>query len=126
TLRGVTGGYVRLLQRLVRRPLMTLGIAVLAMVATFWAYGQFGRGTEFFPAIEPDFAQVQVRARGDLSVWEKDALVRRVEERILAMPEFEIVYARTYGAAARDLGEDVIGAIQLEMVPWDQRPPAEA
>jgi multidrug efflux pump len=123
-IRGITGAYVRLLARLVKRPLITLAIALVAMIGMFYAYSIFGRGTDFFPEIEPEFGQVAIHARGDLSVWEKEALVGRVEERILEMPEFAIVYARTYGAASRDLGEDVIGTVQLEMVPWDQRPTA--
>ena len=35
----------------------------------------FGNGVEFFPDIEPDFGLVQVRARGNLSIQEKDRLV---------------------------------------------------
>ena len=54
----------------------------------------FGNGVEFFPDIEPDFGLVQVRARGNLSIQEKDSLVRQVEERLLGMPEIETVYAR--------------------------------
>ena len=54
-----------------------------------------GAAWSSFPAVEPDFAQVQVQARGDLSVQERDALVHRVEQRLLDVPELKTVYART-------------------------------
>ena len=84
--RGWIGAYVRLLAVLIRFPgLVTLaGIALVA--GSWWAYGTFGRGVEFFPEVEPEQAQVLVHARGDKSVVERDQLVREVERRILDVP----------------------------------------
>ena len=45
------------------------------IVASFIGYSSAGLGVAFFPDIEPDQAQVQVLARGDLSAKERDALV---------------------------------------------------
>lgn len=120
--------YLRLLGRLLDRPGSTLMVAVALLVGTYAAYGAFGRGIEFFPAVEPDFAQVQVRARGDRSVWEKDAIVRAVEARLLAIDGVEHVYTRTRAAAgtgAEDWAADVIGVIQLDFADWQVRPPAQ-
>jgi multidrug efflux pump len=125
---GVTGLYVRTLKRLVARPALTLGVALLFLAGSYVAFGTFGKGVEFFPSVEPKFAQVHVRARGDLSVHEKDALVRGVEQRILGMEELRTVYGRTFGRAAssgKSMAEDVIGVIQLEFIPWDERRKAE-
>ena len=58
-------------------------LAALLLVGVVQAYGTFGNGVEFFPDIEPDYGLVQVRARGNLSIQEKDGLVRQVEERLL-------------------------------------------
>jgi len=69
---------------------------------------------------------VQIHARGDLSVHEKDALVRAVEREIMDMAELRTLYTRTFGSPARDFGEDVIGVIQLEFVDWRNRRPATA
>lgn len=122
---GSTGAYLRVLRWAVLRPALTLVLAFALLIGAVAAYGSFGRGVEFFPAVEPDFAQIQIRARGNLSVWEKDALVRRVEERVLDVPALEHVYARTIGGTGgRQLGEDVIGVIQLDLHDWDVRPPA--
>ncbi|MGJ3262478.1 MAG: efflux RND transporter permease subunit [Salinarimonas sp.] len=121
---GATGAYLRALRVAVRRPALTLLAAFALLAGAVAAYGAFGRGVEFFPEVEPDFAQIQVQARGNLSIWEKDALVRRVEERVLELPALEHVYARTIGAGGRQLAEDVIGVIQLDLHDWDVRPPA--
>ena len=43
-------------------------------------------GVEFFVDSEPENAIVQVRARGNLSIEQKDALVRQAEEVVLSHP----------------------------------------
>ena len=123
---GATGLYLRLLRASATRPISTLVIAVVVMVGSFYAYAQHGRGVEFFPAIEPEFAQVQIRARDNLSIFERDALVRRVEDRLLDIGEVESLYARTIGAGAEQRDADLIGTIQLELTEWDTRRPAAA
>ena len=126
--RGFTRSYLNLVAVLLRHPGKTLFTAILITVATYIAYGSFGRGVEFFPTTEPDFAQVQVQARGDLSVLERDALVRQVESRLLAVPELKTVYSRTIGGGAQgghNLTEDTVGVIQIEFIDWSVREPAE-
>ncbi len=118
-------GYRRLLAALLQRPGLTL-VGMLALVALIYvAYGRFNHGVEFFPSVEPDSAQVLVHARGDLSVYEKDALVQAVEQRLLGMSELKGIYARSMVLADRRLGPDVIGALQFEFVDWYQRRPAK-
>ncbi|WP_099827416.1 efflux RND transporter permease subunit [Oceaniglobus indicus] len=124
TLGGFTGGYVRVLEFAILRPWATLLMAVSFLLAGFGAYGQFGNGISFFPSIEPEFAQVQVRARDNFSIFEKDALVRRVEERLFAYDEIASVYARS-GGSNRD-SADLIGTIQIELTEWDTRRTADA
>ena len=68
---------------------LTLLLAVALLLGGFGLYGQFGKGITFFPSVEPDFMQVQVRARDNFSIFERDALVRAVEERILGYDEIQ-------------------------------------
>ncbi len=128
TIGGPAGLYLGTLKRLLAHPGKVLGVAVILLIGTYAAFGMFGRGVEFFPDVEPDLAQVQVRARGDLSVTEADAIVRKVEARLQAMPYFETVYARTMGSGGppsqNGMAEDVIGVIQFELTNWRIRPPA--
>ena len=119
---GAGGLYVRALQWAILRPRRTVIFAVLALVSSFVAYGQFGTGITFFPESEPDFVQVEVRARDNFSIYEKDALVRQVENRLIGMPELASVYART--GSSNMTGEEVIGSVQLELTEWDTRRPA--
>ena len=118
-------GYAAMLAVLLRHPAKTLLVALLAIAGTYAAYFEFGKGVEFFPDVEPEFAQIQIHARGDLSIHEKDAIVREVESRVLDSPELESVYARSFNrASGENMAEDVVGVIQLEFIDWDARRPA--
>ena len=66
---------------------------------------------------------MQVRARGNLSIQEKDNLVRQVEQRLLGMPEIETVYARAGEGqqGSQEVTEDTVGTIQFEFVDWKER-----
>jgi len=117
---GFTGAYVRLLQWSILSPWTTVLLALSLLLGSFALYGQFGRGIAFFPSVEPEFMQVEVRARDNLSIYERDALVRVVEDRLLDQDGVESVYARSTLSAGRG-DEDVIGTIQLDLVDWDIR-----
>ena len=120
---GLTGAYVRVLERAILRPWATVLLALALLMGAFALYGEYGRGISFFPDVEPEFMQVQVRARDNLSIYERDDLVREVERHLLGRPDVEHVYARsTMSAGGGD--EDVIGTIQLDLVDWQDRPPA--
>ena len=118
------GLYMRTVKLALRHP---LGDArrwpSLLLVGVIQAYGTFGNGVEFFPDIEPDFGLVQVRARGNLSIQEKDQLVRQVEERLLGMQEIETVYARAGEGqrGSQEVTEDTVGTVQFEFVDWKER-----
>lgn len=117
---GATGAYVRLLAWAIRRPVATVLLAVSLLLGGFALYGQFGRGITFFPSVEPEFMSVQVRARDNFSIWERDALVREVEERLLDYDGVDSVYARSTMSAGQG-DEETIGTIQLDLADWDTR-----
>lgn len=118
-LRGGAGFYVRLLNWAILRPGATILFAIAMLLGSFGLYGQFGNGVTFFPDQEPDFMQVQVRARDNFSIFERDALVRLVEDRLLDDGDIRSVYAQTTVANNEDA--EVIGTIQLELQEWDTR-----
>jgi multidrug efflux pump len=123
-IQGLTGNYIKVLDWALIHPLkVTLG-AVLLLIGVYVLYGQVGKGIEFFPDVEPENAIIQIRARGDLSLVERDKLVREVESRVLDMDEFTTIYARSGTRFQEDLPEDVIGLLQLELADWQQRRPA--
>ncbi|HEX6993443.1 MAG TPA: efflux RND transporter permease subunit, partial [Gammaproteobacteria bacterium] len=116
--------YLATLRRVVGHPGKLLIAGVLLLAGAIGAYALFGRGVEFFPEVEPTQAAINIRARGDYSVEERDVLVRQVEERILGMPEIESVYSRTSLRFGGEEEEDLIGRIQLRYVDWTERRPS--
>jgi multidrug efflux pump len=125
TVHGLTGSYVRFLKKSLRHPWMNLGAVTLVLAGIYVAFFMFGRGVELFPDVEPEFVMIDIHARGDLSITEKDQLVRQVEAYVLDLDEVESVYAKT-GASGRGAAEDLIGSITLNLVEWDERRKADA
>jgi multidrug efflux pump len=120
---------VKTLSLALRAPWLVLLLAGGTLVGTIMAYGTIGKGVEFFPEIEPKLMIVNVHARGNLSVDEKDTLTAEVEREILAIGdetgEFKSVYTSSGNFEVRDdEAEDIIGKITLEFVEWDLRRPA--
>ncbi|MGF2686300.1 efflux RND transporter permease subunit [Marinobacter sp. DUT-3] len=121
---AMMAGYRKVLATLLGRPGLTL-LGVLGLIIVIYAgYAKFNHGVEFFPSVEPDSAQVQVRARGDLSIWERDSIVREVEERLQGMPEVKALYARSMVSAGNQMAPDVVGVLQFQFTDWFTRRPA--
>jgi multidrug efflux pump len=120
------GPYMRSVQLALRHPGATLGISVLLLFAVIFAYGKFGRGVEFFPNVEPDYGQVIVHGRGNISLEEKDRLLREVEKRVLEFKGLATVYTRVgeQPRGMQELTEDTIGVILFEFADWKTRPKA--
>jgi len=124
---GFTGGYVSVLAAALKRPGLVLLAAVATLIGVQWAYATFGKGVEFFPSVEPEIAEIQVHARGNLSVEEMRALVLPVEREVLSIGGYKSVYT-TIGSPdssrGGDRADDVVGAIQIEFADWQERPKA--
>ncbi|MDM7932966.1 efflux RND transporter permease subunit [Tabrizicola sp.] len=122
------GAYMWLVGKAVRHPVIVLFLALGLLVSVPYAYTQYGKGAEFFPDVEPEFGLLYVKARGNLSIQEKDALVAQAEARILGWPGIATVYTRTGGGGGGgvDLAPDVIGTIQYEFLDWRERKNANA
>ncbi len=108
-------------------PLLTI-LAVGGFVFfTFGYFGQNNNGVEFFVEQEPERAIAYVRARGNLSLDEKDRLVREVEDVILGTDGVESIFAFAgSGGLNQNTGgdsapKDAIGQVQIELEPWGTR-----
>ncbi len=113
TLGGITGAYARLIERVLHHPLLSLSTAAAVLIGIFIAYGHFNAGTQYFTEAEAAHGEVNVSARGNLSVQEAATLVKEVETIVRAIPEVVTVYTSAYpvGAAQgrRNATEDEIG-----------------
>jgi len=113
--------YSKALRFCLRRPGKTFWSMLVGMVLVFFAYAQHNYGLEFFPSVEPESAQIWVRARGDLSITEKDAVLRSVEQRLQGMEEVNSLYARSMVAASSEMPPDVVGVLQFQFIDWYER-----
>ncbi|MEM7217873.1 MAG: efflux RND transporter permease subunit [Pseudomonadota bacterium] len=120
-LRNLTGMYARVLAVATRFAPVTMLLTVGVLFASFWAYGQYGKGMVFFSDADPQYAQVNVLSRGNLSVEEANLLVRDVERSILDIAGIEAIntYVRTPGSNPRAL--DKIGTVFMEMHSQSER-----
>ncbi len=126
--RTVFGRFIHMIAGNPIAPLISFcAIFVLVGTVLIFFIGH-NRGVEFFVESEPENALVYVRARGNLSIEQKDALVNQVEQVILAHPNIKSAFAfagdsgltnNTRGAAPP---LDTIGQVQLEIIPWEDRP----
>ncbi|MDN3653484.1 efflux RND transporter permease subunit [Thalassotalea ponticola] len=113
---GFSGKYVRLLEQAISYPKTILALTLLFALGVFTNYHSSQLGTEFFPTIEPDGINLIVRSYGDLSIDEKDDIMREVERRILDIEGLKSVYTRVGGNDA-----NTIGRLRLNLLNWQQR-----
>lgn len=116
--------YEKALIYCVEKPKRVLALAVSGFIGMIIFYGIFNHGVEFFPDAEPENANVLIHAKGDWSVYEKDEILKKVEEIVLQEKGIENVYS-----VAGDIGsktgasQDIIGKISLEYKDWDEGRP---
>jgi len=133
--KGLAGVYVAVIGQLLKAPIMVAVLGLLVLVFSFVFYASRNIPTEFFPATEPDSANVYIKARGNLSINEKDGLVREVEDVIYDLArqngEFSAISATSQSGGATNSAipesEDTIGSVQLTFVDYfnRQRPIAD-
>ena len=125
--RSVFGHFIGLIAGNPVMPLATIAGVIFLVMSVFSYYGANNNGVQFFTDTEPEQAIVYVRARGNLSLGEKDALVRLVEQRILAHPGISSAFsfAGDGGLNTNTSGAqpplDTIGQVQIEIIPWKAR-----
>lgn len=123
---GFTGGYVRVLTRATRHPVLTLVLALGLMGAIVYVFPRYSHGVEFFTDTDPDQIALLVSARGNLAARETRDLVIEVENRLTDISGIRSVLTVTgAGGFADDRDEkpvDVIGQIRVELADWRTRP----
>ena len=118
--------YRWLLKKAVRYPFLVMASVIAIIIGSFMGYASTGLGVSFFPDIEPDQAQVQVLARGDLSAKERDAIVSRAEQAILPVDGVQDFYSRSFrpGGGGNQTPRDSVGTIRTVFTEWNERDPA--
>jgi multidrug efflux pump len=110
--------YRAILSRALQWPVVTLLITLVFIGCTVAAYTSFGKGVEFFPEVEPDMVLINLHARGELSVDDKDQLLRKVERNIKVIKGYKSIYARSFN---QNTSDDIVAVIQFQLEDWDKR-----
>ncbi|MEM9550991.1 MAG: efflux RND transporter permease subunit, partial [Pseudomonadota bacterium] len=127
-MRGLLGRFVKLLTGNPVMPVVVIVGVAFGVVTVFGLYGENNRGVEFFVESEPEQATAYVRARGNLSLTEKDGLVRQAEDVILAHPAVINVFSfagdggLNTDSSGASTPPDTIGQVQFEIIAWEDRP----
>ncbi|MDP1875810.1 efflux RND transporter permease subunit [Phenylobacterium sp.] len=123
---GFMGWYARTLWTLGAAPTRTFAATLLIVVAIVGWFAMSTHRTEFFLDEDPEWAQVYVKARGNLSPEAHDVLVRQVEERLLDVPGVASIYTRSGAASSGGGGgggppNDTVGRLQVDLVDFEER-----
>ena len=106
-------------------PVLVILLTGAMLFTIFTRFGENSLGVEFFVEQDPEIANLYVSARGNLSVEEKDAIMKVVEEKVLSIDDIDsaltIVGKGGGGANAQGQPKDMIGSIQFEFENWRQR-----
>ena len=117
--KGITALYEKALKVAVRKPITVFLLSIVTLVSIVWAYGRYGKGVEFFTAVEPSQTQIQVFARGNYSPAELRDIMLSVQERIYEVGYFKGIVMQS--GTGQQLGgdqqtaPDLIGYIFVEM-----------
>jgi len=123
---GLQARYIKIIRYALDNPKKLITLTLVFLVFTQFLYLRYGKGVEYFPPIEPDYAEIVVHARGNYSPIEKDEILKKVENTIIENQYIRNLYSRsgTIKGQKRSESEDVIGSIKVELINWKKRPKA--
>lgn len=126
--RSYFGSFIKFIVGNPIMPIVTMAAVVLFVFQTFAYFGANNKGVEFFVETDPEQAIVYVKARGNMSLAEKDALLQQAEAIVLEQTGIQstFAFAGDGGLSANTGGAqaplDTVGQAQIELTPWDERP----
>ncbi len=125
-IKGLQAEYIKIIRYSLDNPKKLITLTLVFLVFTQFLYMKYGKGVEYFPPIEPDYAEIVVHARGNFSPIEKDEILKKVENTIIENQYIRNLYSRsgTIKGQKRTESEDVIGSIKVELINWKNRPKA--
>jgi multidrug efflux pump len=127
---GITGWYARWSERLTRHPFRVIGGAAGIVVAVFTLFFVFNHGVIFFADEDPDFTQVLISARGNLSADEKRDIVMSISNIVQTIPGIRDINAVSGGQSNSlnsqgGLPVDNVGRLGIELKSYRERHPAK-
>ena len=125
-IKGLQSKYFKIMRYSLDNPKKRITLTLVFLVFTQFLYMRYGKGVEYFPPIEPDYAEIVVHARGNYSPIEKDEILKKIENTIIENQYIRNLYSRsgTIKGQKRSESEDIIGSIKIELINWKNRPKA--
>ena len=119
SLKGATGSYARSINRYLDTPGQTISIILGAIILCIGLWAQHGKGIMYFPKVAPQFAEVDILARGNLAVDEIRDIVVEAEQKILDVEEIEMLSVWSNSGGRPGLGRrsgssDKVGGMFVE------------
>lgn len=90
-LSGASGVYARKINQYLDTPGQTITIILGAIILCIGLWMQHGKGIVYFPTVAPQFAEVDILARGNLAVDEIRDIAVDAEQKIIEIEEIEML-----------------------------------
>ena len=125
-LSGYIGVYVKFLEKLLKRPIVTLLIVFVSLFVIISSFFSFGKGMIYFSTGDPYFGKITIFARGNLSIEEINKLTSDVEFIVNEKKGIKNYFLQTgrfsnMGPGGGGNTDDLIATAYFEFVDRDER-----
>ena len=125
SLSGASGFYARKINRYLDTPGQTISIILAAIILCIGLWTHHGKGIVYFPTVAPQFAEVDIMARGNLSVDEIRDIAIEAEQKIIDIEEIERLSVWSNSGGSRGLGRgsnspDRVGGMFIDFYGEDE------
>ena len=119
SLAGASGIYARRLNKYLDTPGQTILVILSVILLCIGLWVQHGKGIVYFPSVAPQYAEVDIKARGNLAVDEIRDLAIDAEKKIIGIKEIEMlsVYSNSggsQGGGRRGSSSDKVGGMFVD------------
>ena len=104
SLSGTSGLYARKINKYLDTPGQTISIILGAIILCIGLWSHHGKGIVYFPQVAPQFAEVDILARGNLAVDEIRDIAIEAEQKIIDVKEIERLSVWSNSGGSRGLG----------------------
>jgi multidrug efflux pump len=125
SLSGASGVYARKINQFLDTPGQTISVILAAIILCIGLWAQHGKGIVYFPQVAPQFADVDILARGNLAVDEIRDIAIEAEQKIIDVKEIENLSVWSNSGGNRGLGRgsgspDRVGGMFIDFYAEDE------
>ena len=125
SLTGASGVYARKINQFLDTPGQTISVILAAIILCIGLWAQHGKGIVYFPQVAPQFADVDILARGNLAVDEIRDIAIEAEQKIIDVKEIENLSVWSNSGGNRGLGRgsgspDRVGGMFIDFYAEDE------